>query len=164
MLSSYPGLPHVQSVREIQIPESRKFMLFGSGILDLGIWLQESRKPLMIEIQNPSSTEKNWNPRLSSLDSLYTRETRKLHILAENNFFQFYGEKWICGICICLLTKLHWMTTTLFKRVNVQKKGCRSCTSNSFPGHSKCTTLHFSGHLKLNFSQGGLQPVPMEGG
>ena len=90
----------------------------------------------MIEIQNPSSTEKNWNPangtlnpchgiqnpRLSSLDSLYTWETRKLRILAENNFFQFYGEKWICGTCICLLTKRHWMTTTLFKRVNVLLK------------------------------------------
>jgi len=36
-----------------------------SGILGFGIWniqLKESRIPLTIEIQNPSSTDKYWNP------------------------------------------------------------------------------------------------------
>ena len=69
-------------------------------------------------------------------------------------FSIFYGEKWICGTCICSLTKLHWMTTTLFNRLNAHKKECCSCTSNSFPGHSKCTALHFSGDLKLKFFPG----------
>ena len=167
MLSSCPRLPHVQSVlKGIQIPESRKFMLVGSGILDLGIWNMAQG------IQNPTNdwnpeSKFHWQKRESSkwnLESspwntesktvslgfpLYMGNTEAPHTYRKY-FFQFYEEKWICGTCICLLTKLHWMTTTLFNRVNAHKKGCRSCTSNSFPGHSKCTALHFSGDLKLN--------------
>ena len=41
----------------IRIPESGKFLLVESGILGLG-----SGIPLTIGIQNPSSTEKYWNP------------------------------------------------------------------------------------------------------
>ena len=105
MLSSGPGLPHVQSVRESRFQNPGNLCLLDpeSWTLESGIRLKESRKPLMIEIQNPSSTDKNWNlangtwnprhgiqnPRLSSLNSLYTWETQKLHILAENNFFNF---------------------------------------------------------------------------
>ena len=178
MLSSCPGLPHVQSVREIQILESGKFMLLGFEILDLGIWNKAQGIQKTTNDWNPESKfhwqkleSSKWNleslpwntESKTVLDSLYTWETQKLHILDRKYFFQFYGEKWICGTCICLLTKLHWMTTTLFNRVNAHKKECRSRTSNSFPGHSKCTTLHFPGGLKLSFSQGGLQPLPMEG-
>ena len=41
----------------IRIPESGKFLLVKSGIPVLG-----SGIPLTIGIQNPSSTEKYWNP------------------------------------------------------------------------------------------------------
>ena len=41
----------------IQIPESGKILLMESGMQ-----LQESGIPLTIVIQNPSSTDKYWNP------------------------------------------------------------------------------------------------------
>ena len=45
-------------------PESGKILLLESGILGFGIWktAQGSRNPLRIGIQNPSSTDKDWNP------------------------------------------------------------------------------------------------------
>ena len=49
-------------IRENQ--ESWKILLLESGILGFGIWktAQGSRNPLRIGIQNPSSTDKDWNP------------------------------------------------------------------------------------------------------
>ena len=56
------------------IPESEKIFFVKSGILGFGIWniqLKESRIPLTIEMQNPSSTDKYWNPESKTvLDSL----------------------------------------------------------------------------------------------
>ena len=48
----------------IRIAESGKFLLVESGILGLesGIQLKESRLILTTGIQNPSSTDKDWNP------------------------------------------------------------------------------------------------------
>ena len=48
----------------IRIAESGKFLLVESGILGLesGIQLKESRIILTTGIQNPSSTDKDWNP------------------------------------------------------------------------------------------------------
>ena len=48
----------------IRIAESGKFLLVESGILVLesGIQLKESRIILTTGIQNPSSTDKDWNP------------------------------------------------------------------------------------------------------
>ena len=45
-------------------PESGKILLLESGILGFGIWktAQGIRNPLRIGIQNPSSTDKDWNP------------------------------------------------------------------------------------------------------
>ena len=54
--------PHV---RESVIPESGKILLVDSGILGFGIRNtahKESGIPLAIGIQNPSSTQKDWNP------------------------------------------------------------------------------------------------------
>ena len=48
----------------IRIAESGKFLLVESGILGLesGIQLKESGIILTTGIQNPSSTDKDWNP------------------------------------------------------------------------------------------------------
>ena len=48
----------------IRIAESGKFLLVESGILGLesGMQLKESRIILTTGIQNPSSTDKDWNP------------------------------------------------------------------------------------------------------
>ena len=54
--------PHV---RESVIPESGKILRVDSGILGFGIRNtahKESRTPLAIGIQNPSSPQKDWNP------------------------------------------------------------------------------------------------------
>ena len=60
------------------IPESEKIFFVKSGILGFGIWniqLKESRIPLTIEMQNPSSTDKYWNPESKTvLDSLTRRQ------------------------------------------------------------------------------------------
>ena len=60
------------------IPETEKFFFVKSGILGFGIWniqLKESRIPLTIKMQNPSSTDKYWNPESKTvLDSLTRRQ------------------------------------------------------------------------------------------
>ena len=45
----------------IRIPESGKCMLVESGILGFGTRVTAQGIPLTIGIQNPSSTEKDWN-------------------------------------------------------------------------------------------------------
>ena len=71
MLSSGPGLPHVQSVRESRFQNPGNLCLLDpeSWTLESGIRLKESRKPLMIEIQNPSSTEKKLESNKWNLES-----------------------------------------------------------------------------------------------
>ena len=58
------------------IPESEKIFFVKSGILGFGIWniqLKESRIPLTIEMQNPISTDKYWNPESKTVLESLTR-------------------------------------------------------------------------------------------
>ena len=63
-------LPNFAPSKEIGIPVSGKFLLVESRIrenqeswvVESGIQLRESGIPLTIGIQNPSSTDKYWNP------------------------------------------------------------------------------------------------------
>ena len=54
----------IQDIFGVWNPETGKICLWNpeSWALESGIQLKESRIPLTIEIQNPSSTDKNWNP------------------------------------------------------------------------------------------------------
>ena len=67
--------------KEIRIPESGKFLFVESGIrenqeswvLESGIELRESGIPVTIGIQNPSSTDKYWNPVQSGIHGVESR-------------------------------------------------------------------------------------------
>ena len=63
-LLEYPFIGLIAPFMGIRIPESGKFLLVGSWILGFGIRIQhkESGIPLKIGIQNPGSTEQDWNP------------------------------------------------------------------------------------------------------
>ena len=177
MLSSGPGLPHVQSVRESRFQNPGNLCLLDpeSWTFESGILLKESRIPLMIEIQNPSSTDKNWNPanetwnpyhgiqnpRLSWIPFIHGKHGSSTYL--QKIIFSILWRKMNLWYMYLFVNSTSLDDKTLFNRLNAHKKGCRSCTSNSFPGHSKCTAPHFSGDLKLNSSQRGLQPLPMEG-
>ena len=61
-----PSINCLRNPRNFRLwnPETGKICLWNpeSWALESGIQLKESRIPLTIEIQNPSSTDKNWNP------------------------------------------------------------------------------------------------------
>ena len=66
MRSSFPAFHQLPQERKFcwWNPESRKICLWNpdSWALESAIQLRESGNPLRIAVQNPSSTDKDWNP------------------------------------------------------------------------------------------------------
>ena len=86
--------PHV---RESVIPESEKILLVDSGILGFGIRNtahKESGIPLAIGIQNPSSTQKDWNPESMAWNP--DSKTVLDSLLCGDAFLNLLTRHWLC--------------------------------------------------------------------
>ena len=86
--------PHV---RESVIAESGKILLVDSGILGFGIRNtahKESGIPLAIGIQNPSSTQKDWNPESMAWNP--DSKTVLDSLLCGDAFLNLLTRHWLC--------------------------------------------------------------------